>query len=256
MNALYAKSKLGFALAWIGIYCVVQSLAFQLNELIGVEYSANAVFCILMTIVIFLFLRRNNLWTMYGLCRTPVPAHRMLYYIPLVILATGSLWHGVALNESPAGAACRVAAMVCVGFLEEIIFRGFLFKALLRDGTRSAVIISSVTFGVGHLVNLVNGSGMDLVSNLCQVAYAVVVGFMLVTIFWRSGSLIPCIAVHSAINSLSTFSNDAGASSALQIIHALVLMAVAGAYAIYLNKVLAHSTLGAAEEPPAAGTAG
>lgn len=94
--------------------------------------------------------------------------------------------------------------MLCVGFIEEVIFRGFLFKAIAKDNLKSAIIISSVTFGVGHLVNLFNRSGMDLVSNLCQICFAIAVGFLLVTIFYRGGSLLPCIITHSAINTLST----------------------------------------------------
>ncbi|MBD5536303.1 MAG: CPBP family intramembrane metalloprotease [Lachnospiraceae bacterium] len=63
--------------------------------------------------------------------------------------------------------------MPCVGFIEEVIFRGFLFKALAENNVKSAVIISSVTFGLGHLVNLFNGSGMDLINNLCQICFAI-----------------------------------------------------------------------------------
>ena len=62
--------------------------------------------------------------------------------------------------------------MLCVGFLEEVIFRGLLFQAIAKDNIKSAVIISSVTFGIGHIINLFNGSGMDLVNNLCQIVFA------------------------------------------------------------------------------------
>ena len=112
------------------------------------------------------------------------------------------------LNYSPAETVCRIACMLCVGFLEELIFRGFLFTAIAKNNIRSAIIISSVTFGIGHIINLFNGSGMDLVSNLCQIVFAIAVGFLLVTIFYRGGSLIPCIIVHSAINTLGTFADD------------------------------------------------
>ena len=95
--------------------------------------------------------------------------------------------------------------MLCVGFLEEFIFRGLLFKAMSRDNVTSAIIVSSLTFGIGHIVNLINGSGADLVSNLCQVCYAVAFGFMFVIIFHRGGSLLPCIITHSIINALSIF---------------------------------------------------
>ena len=44
----------------------------------------------------------------------------------------------------------------------------------------------------------------------CKRKYIVfAVGFLFVTLFYRGGSLIPCIITHSAINSLGTFSNGA-----------------------------------------------
>lgn len=65
-----------------------------------------------------------------------------------------------------------------------------------------------MTFGIGHIINLFNGSGMDLGNNLCQIVFAIAVGFLFVTIFYRGGSLLPCIIVHAAINTLGTFAND------------------------------------------------
>ncbi len=128
--------------------------------------------------------------------------------------------------------------MLCVGFVEEVIFRGFLFKAMAKDGIKSAIIVSSVTFGIGHLVNLFNGSGMELINNLCQICFAIAVGFLLVTIFYRGGSLLPCIIVHSAINTLSIFANKAGVTVEKQIIHALVLILITVAYNLVLTKTL------------------
>lgn len=61
MKKLYEKNKLTFAIVWIVIYCVLQSLANPLNEIIGIEYSASAVFCILQTIVLLGFIRKNGL---------------------------------------------------------------------------------------------------------------------------------------------------------------------------------------------------
>ena len=238
MKKLYEKNELTFAIVWIAAYCVLQSLANPLNEIIGVQYAASAGFCILQTIVLFAFIRKNNLQKRYGLCRSSVPARRFLYYVPLVILASGNLWNGAAVNYSPAETACRIACMLCVGFLEEVIFRGLLFKAIARDNIKSAVIISSVTFGIGHIINLVNGSGMNLVNNLCQIVFAVAVGFLLVTIFYRGGSLIPCILVHSAINTLGTFANDAGLTVQMQLLHIAALILITAAYTLILMRTL------------------
>ena len=238
MKKLYEKNELTFAIVWIVVYCVLQSLANPLNKGIGIEYAASAVFCILQSIVLFAFIRKNNLMKKYGLCKSPVPAWRFLYYLPLIILASGNLWNGVAVNYTPAEMVCRIVCMLCVGFLEEVIFRGLLFTAIAKDNAKSAIIISSVTFGIGHVINLFNGSGMDLAGNLCQIVFAVAVGFLLVTIFYRGGSLIPCILVHSAINTLSTFASEAGFTMAMQLRHIAVLIVITVAYTLLLTRTL------------------
>ncbi len=248
MKKLYEKNELTFAIVWIVVYCVLQSLANPLNEIIGIEYSANAVFCILQTIVLFGFIQKNGLQKCYGLCKPQAPAWRFLYYVPFLALASGNLWNGFAVNYSPAETVCRIVCMLCVGFLEEVIFRGLLFVSIAKDNVKSAIIISSVTFGIGHIINLFNGSGMGLVSNLCQIVFAVAVGFMLVTIFYRGGSLLPCIIVHSAINTLGTFANDADVAMEGQLIHIAVLIAITVAYTLILTKTLPKKQLANAAE--------
>lgn len=238
MKKLYKKNELTFAIVWIVIYCVLQSLANPLNEKIGIEYSASAIFCILQFIILLTFIWKNDLLERYGLCKSSVPARRFLYYVPLIILATGNLWNGIAVDYSLSSTVCRVACMLCVGFIEEVIFRGFLFKAMAEKNVKTAIIISSVTFGIGHLVNLFNGSGMDLVNNLCQVCFAIMVGFLFVTIFYRGGSLLPCIITHSAINSLNTFVNEAGFTVEKQMIHSFVMIVLIAAYTLILTKTL------------------
>ena len=242
MKKLYDKSELTFAIVWIAVYCVLQSVANPLNRMVGIDYSVSAVFCVLQTLVLLTFVLKNNLLKRYGLCKTSVPARRFLYYVPLIVLASGNLWNGVALRYSLVETVCRILCMLCVGFLEELIFRGLLFEAMARNNVRSAVIVSSVTFGIGHIINLFNGSGMDLVNNLCQIVFAVAVGFLLVTIFYRGGSLLPCIIVHSAINTLGTFANDAQLTAQMQLVHLAVLIVITVVYTFILAKTLPEKT--------------
>jgi len=105
---------------------------------------------------------------------------------------------------------------------------------MAEDGIRAAVIVSSVTFGIGHIVNLFNGSGADLVSNMLQVVYAVAVGFAFVMIFLRTKSLLICIAVHGVFNSLSIFSDTAAITPEREIISGILIAIIAGAYAVYI----------------------
>ena len=55
MKKLYEKNELTFALVWIGVYCVLQSLANPLNEIIGIENDMSAVFCVVQAVVFFCF---------------------------------------------------------------------------------------------------------------------------------------------------------------------------------------------------------
>ena len=74
MKKLYEKNELTFAIVWIVVYCVLQSLANPLNKAIGVVYAASAAFCVLQTVVLFAFIRKNNLQKRYGLCKSPIDA--------------------------------------------------------------------------------------------------------------------------------------------------------------------------------------
>lgn len=238
MKKLYEKNELIFALVWIGIYCVLQSLANPLDKIIGIENLAGAVVCIMQTFALFFFMKKNGMLEKYGLCRPAVPARRFLYYIPLIILATNNLWNGVAVNYPWFEMVCHICLMLCVGFMEEVIFRGFLFRAIAKDNVKTAVIISSITFGIGHLLNLVNGSGMGLAANLFQVVGAIAFGFLFVILFYRSGSLLPCIIAHSVINILSAFANTTGLTVEKRIAFSLMESVMIIIYAFILTKTL------------------
>ena len=236
MKKLYDKSELAFALVWIGVYCVGMSLFDEISRRIGVESAASAVFGAAVCLYLYCWLKRNGRLVRYGLCRPTAPARAFLFYIPLIVLTGKNLWGGVAMQYDAVGTVCFIVKMLCVGFLEELIFRGFLFKALSRDSIKWAVIVSSVTFGLGHIINLINGSGMGLAENLVQIFFAVLIGFLYVIIFWRGGSLWPCVISHGAFNSLSAFSVDGEAIGRLVILCVLTV-----AYALILLKTLPRS---------------
>ena len=126
-----------------------------------------------------------------------------------------------------------IISMLCVGFLEEIIFRGFLFQAMRKDGLKSAIIVSSVTFGFGHIINLL--SGAELIPTLIQILYAVSTGFAFTLLFLKSGCLWPCILTHSAINALSAFV-PGEIPLPTQLISGLFLTVVSLCYALYYLK--------------------
>ena len=238
MKKLYKKSEIWFALAWIIAYVVLASTGDDISADLGIDKIVTLPILIAMSVGLYLFVRKNGLAEKYGLCKPQLPAGKMLYYIPLWLLLTANLWYGVAMNMSPLETVLYVLAMFCVGFLEELIFRGFLFQAMAKDGVKSAIIVSSVTFGIGHMVNLINGSGAELLPDLLQVMYAMAIGFAFVMIYCRTKSLMPCIIVHSVFNGLSAFANEAVMTTQREILSGILLAVIAGGYALYLALVV------------------
>jgi uncharacterized protein len=102
--------------------------------------------------------------------------------------------------------AALVAASVFVCAIapiaEEFFFRGFLFGVLRRlridiagrdIGTWIAAVITGILFGLAH-------TGSAALQYLPALAF---LGFVLCIVRWRTGSLYPCMALHSANNALA-----------------------------------------------------
>jgi membrane protease YdiL (CAAX protease family) len=98
-------------------------------------------------------------------------------------------------RQSALGVAL-VAVIVCViaPAAEEFFFRGFAFGALLpRFGVLGSAAAVGLVFGAVH------GASTPLV----LLPELVVLGVVLCLLRWRTGSLLPCIAVHAINNSIA-----------------------------------------------------
>lgn len=229
----YEKSNIWFAVVWIVLYCVLMSVGDVLSEAIGVQKSITLPVAFLLSAVLLFFLKKNHLLEEYGLCRSQISARAMLYYLPVILMLTANLWFGVTFNFGVGETVLYILAMFCVGFLEEVIFRGLLFGAMKKESLTAAVVVSSITFGMGHIINLFNGSGAELLSNLLQVVYATAAGFMFVMMYYRSKSLVVCIAAHGLFNAISAFANE-NLTLKQRVFSCIVLSVIMGGYACYL----------------------
>ena len=232
MEKLYRKNELVFSLLWIALYIVLFSIAEDISDRIGLMKVITFPFTLAFALLILSFINRNHLWDYYGVCRLKGIGYRQyLYFVPLAAIASSNLWNGVTIRYSALETILFLASMFCVGFIEELIFRGFLFRAIAKKNERTAIIVSSITFGIGHIVNLLNGA--EILPTILQILYAMSIGYLFVVFLVKSKSLIPCIIVHGLINALSLFAVEGGTAN--QIISAVVLTVVALGYAIYLN---------------------
>lgn len=219
------------------LFCILIIVAYILvNSYIKANYEFTSSICVIANTILSIILlglvialKRTKY---YGL--TPVKKKdykRFLFFIPLIVLLSVNLWNGINIDNTPLEIIFYILTMLNIGFLEELIFRGFLFKMMEKDNVKTAIIVSSLTFGIGHIVNLF--SGADLIETLIQVCYAISIGFMLVMVFFKSKSLIPCIIFHGIFNALAIFNTNNMMSL---YISSIFIIVVASAYAFYIYK--------------------
>ena len=130
---------------------------------------------------------KNKLTEKYGLVLWK-ESRKYLYFIPLILLCTVDLWFGVSMHYSGVHQIVAVMTLGLAGYVEEMIFRGLLFRAIEKDSLKQAIVITSVTFGAGHIVNLLTGRGS--LDTILQIGYAIAIGFAFAMVLYKSGSLL------------------------------------------------------------------
>ena len=252
MKKLYDKSPLGFSLVWIGIYVVVMNIALQVCggfdhlETKTVRQLLVPVVCIsILAITATVWVRKQGLENHFGLCRLAGTCKAFLWFIPLILMSCVNLKNGLCLCAPLPVSLLMALNLALGGYVEELIFRGFLFRAMEKEKLSTAIIVSAVTFGAGHIVNL--GNTADTFGVLLQVCYAIVIGFLYTVITYTGGSLWPCIISHMFVNATSVFSPNHGPFTALvesvfgqdapwasQVCSAALIMILSGSYALWL----------------------
>lgn len=157
---------------------------------------------------------------------------KYLYLLPMAALATVNLWNGAARRFSAADTAFYVGAMLMIGAVEELLFRGYLLGAMLRESVGAAVLVTGLTFGLGHIVNLANGA--DLAETLLQLVYAAAIGLMLSAFMVRARNIVPCCVFHGAFNALAAFGREEGQTMGYMVAVCAAVTALSLGYAWYL----------------------
>ena len=230
MKKLYEKDQVWFAVVWIVVYVIGFSNADALSEAIGIPKLLTILFGLAMAVILCGFIRREKLSEYLGLCGVKGSWSGYLWFIPLVVISSVNFWNGVTLNEPIPATILYILSMCLVGLLEEVIFRGLLFQGMRRSNVTSAIIVSSITFGVGHVVNLLLGE--PVLDTMLQLVYASAIGFSYTAVFYVSGSIWPCIISHAVVNSTSAFAVEP--TDEMNIMIALVQTVLSVGYGLWL----------------------
>ena len=189
---------------------------------------------ILISILLLIMIAFSKRLPYYGLKRVK-NVKKYLYFSPLIFLSSVNLWNGINVDCSVAELIFFVLRMINIGFIEEMICRGFLFRALERYGKEKAMCLSSVFFGIVHILNLF--FGVPLITVILKIIYSTAIGYLYVVIFSKSGSLFPCIIAHQIFNSLCIFDNHISI-----YVLSIVIVAISICYSAYIKKLPEESS--------------
>lgn len=229
MRKLYTEKPVLFAVLWIVLYCVVLA---PIRGRFGDGSLQMLLALSAFSMALILFVNAGKLQGELGLDRWLQNGKGLIWLIPLWVLSTGNVWDGFSLRYGGIDLVIAILSFLLIGFAEEMIFRGFLFNGMLKTGKAApAIIVSAVTFGMGHIVNLLTGQGTF--DTLLQMVFAVAWGFLLTYAYYKGGSLLPCILIHGVIDALSVLGRDTVVGDTVYIV-ATVLTALV--YCLYLSK--------------------
>ena len=135
MKKLFEKHESLACIILIVVYVVVNSVCLQFFQ--TTDYRMAIANTILSAVLVVLMISLKRV-SFYGL-RKPEHAGKCLCFIPLALIVAMQFRGGISIENTPAEIICHVIVMLNVGFLEEVIFRGFLFKMLEKSNLKSAI---------------------------------------------------------------------------------------------------------------------
>ena len=229
MRKFYETKPVLFAILWIVVYVV---LIAPLRGRFGDGSLQMLLGLVAISAALLAVIRLLGIQKELGMTRWLQNGRALLWLLPMWVLSTGNLWGGVSVRYDAITSVMAVLSFLLVGVAEEIIFRGFLFNGMKKTGRLTvAIVVSAITFGMGHIVNLLTGHATA--ETLVQMIFAVAWGFLFTFAYLKGGSLLPCIAIHGLIDAFSVFARDNAAADWAYIIATVVIAVV---YCLYLRK--------------------
>jgi len=237
MRKLQDTKPILHALIWVAIYIFAVNIGDNLGEVVQFPELTSIVLVVL-SIVLIVYLRVGGRLAFYGIRSVqPDTLPLTLFYIPLFAIAFVQYAKGFESGLDLRAVAFAVLLVTAVGFIEELLFRGFLLQALrARRNLTYAIIISGVTFGIGHIVNLLRG--WSLTDQAIQIVAAVLIGIALAYCAVLTGSILPGVVFHALFNLSGTLTNHSVLWDSVTVGVIAIVMIV---YILFLRNRLANT---------------
>lgn len=232
LKKLYENKAVLHSLVWLASYLVLNTITDNIAKALDINYHmVTAIPNLVLAVICYCYLKSTGISEDIGLLTKPTEKNSvMLYYVPLLSLPLLSLIYGINTSLTAVEIAFILVMYISVGFMEEIIFRGLMFRALLKKWNRYIVVaFISLTFAMGHIISMA-AIGQSSMDTALQIINAFVVGFMFMAVVLASGNLTICIIAHILYNFIGNISM--AGSTHLEIIAVSTIITIL--YFVYL----------------------
>ncbi|MGE4454718.1 MAG: lysostaphin resistance A-like protein [Sphaerochaeta sp.] len=231
MHEANKKKVLHRVLLWILAYIVLVNIGDALGSTLG---KGSLITALLLLGYLWILVRVHGSTDLMLSAPKKDSSAKVWYFLPLLALALIQWFAKLDPTLSHQTIVVTVLLMLGVGFIEEILFRALLFQAIEKaSSTNRALVVSGITFGLGHVVNLLRGySNEELLS---QMVVAIVLGIVLALLVVNTRSILPGALFHVLFNIGGSLTKQ---DSDLQRLLLIPILVIAGIYAIAMFRLL------------------
>jgi len=159
---------------------------------------------------------------------------KVLFFLPIIAMEAVPFFAGFRDDNNLKYVLAVLSCTLCVGFAEELYFRGFILNTLKAKGTQFSIVMSSVIFGFVHLINIASGAG--IAETVLQIFFAFFFGFVCAEILIITGSILPIMLWH-ALHDFLVYTTNEGTKT-FTIAGAAIQTVILIAFGMYLFTVI------------------
>jgi membrane protease YdiL (CAAX protease family) len=209
-----SKRKICLGVALIAIILLLVCEIFGASALLGLEEGSRLAVSLEMTLtrflggVAFLAMLIHLGYKVLDPVRSPF-GRSLLISLPAFVIAVNNFPFSAVISgearvtEGAPMLLLLLLECMMVGLFEEIAFRGVVFLGILKKNPESkawafaSIALSSVIFGLVHLVNLFESSPGAV---LLQIGYSALIGAMCAVILLKTANIWLCVVIHGLYN--------------------------------------------------------
>lgn len=179
------------AMTAAGAYATIKELSYTAPVLIAF---------IPISLAIIIYLTWKKKWQSIGFrSLRSINKSNWYFYLPLIAILILLSTKGIK-SVTGTEVMYSVFLTLLVGFVEETIYRGLIFRTLLKKSITAAVVTSSILFSITHMLNML--SGQNAADTIFQLIYSLLIGLALVLLVVKMDNIIPAILFHFIHNLL------------------------------------------------------